>query len=329
MKLEDKVYGPIEVYDLVLMALLSSPALRRLAGVLQHGISALIGVTQPVTRYEHSAGVMQMIRLLGGSLEEQIAGLLHDVSHTVFSHVIDYVVEGHISQSYHDEMKAGYLAQTEIPELLHRFGYDWSDFLDETRFPLLEQPAPRLCADRLDYFFRDSLELRIATPALVQRSLSNLTVSEGRIVVRDLPIARWMAYTYIAADDMSWANFREVGIYQLAAQAIRQGLALGAITKADFWGEDADIWARLAVYPDPLLSRQLALVSPATRFVWDEEQPTFRVGTKVRTIDPEVLTDAGVRSLSELDESFARYRERYIAGKAGEWPMKVISADSE
>jgi hypothetical protein len=152
-------------------------------------------------------------------------------------------------------------------------------------------------------------------------------VSEGRIVMRDLATARWMAYTYIAADDMSWANFREVGLYQLAAQAIRRGLEIGAISEADFWEQDAGVWTRLASHPDPVLSRQIGLVSPATRFAWDEEQPTFTVGTKVRTIDPEVLTDAGARSLSALDESFARYRERYIAGKQGEWPMRVITAD--
>ncbi len=36
---------------------------------------------------------MMLVNRLGGSLEEQIAALLHDVSHTAFSHVIDYVLE--------------------------------------------------------------------------------------------------------------------------------------------------------------------------------------------------------------------------------------------
>ena len=36
---------------------------------------------------------MLLIKKLGGSVEEQIAGLLHDVSHTAFSHVIDYVFD--------------------------------------------------------------------------------------------------------------------------------------------------------------------------------------------------------------------------------------------
>lgn len=52
-------------------------------------------------RYDHSVGVMLLIRMLGGTLEEQIAGLLHDVSHTAFSHVADYVFENR-DEDYHE-----------------------------------------------------------------------------------------------------------------------------------------------------------------------------------------------------------------------------------
>ncbi|MEH6941868.1 HD domain-containing protein [Bacillus sp. JJ722] len=36
-----------------------------------------------VTNFEHSKGVMLLIRILGGSVEEQVAGLLHDVSYKI------------------------------------------------------------------------------------------------------------------------------------------------------------------------------------------------------------------------------------------------------
>jgi len=321
----DKIYGRTPLTEPVLLELMASRALRRLKGVLQHGISALIGVTSPVTRFDHSVGAMLLARRLGAGLPEQIAALLHDVSHTAFSHVIDYVFDGHDSQSYHEEEKEAYLAQTDVPAILARHGYDWRDFLHEDAYPLLEQPAPRLCADRLDYFLRDSRDLGLAAPQEIEAALARLTVAGERIAVDDLETARWLAYTFMAADDASWANFREVGLYEVTARAIRRGLAVGAIGLADIWGTDAPMWAKLNAHPDTELQSWLALVSPATGFVWDAENPTFRVSTKLRTIDPDVVGDGGeLRPLSTLDPDFARARAAYLARKAGKWPMRVI-----
>jgi hypothetical protein len=324
MHITDRIYGPFTLTEPVLIALINSRAVKRLKGVLQHGISSLVGITAPVSRFEHSVGVMLLVRRLGGSLDEQIAALLHDVSHTAFSHVIDYVFDGHDDQSYHDRVQAAYVARTDLPDLLAGFGYDWRDLLDEARYPLLEQPAPALCADRLDYFFRDSLDLKLGTLEAIQHAVDRLTVWQGRIATDDLDVARWIAYTYLAADEASWANFREVGLYEVCAQAIRLGLEQNVITPDDFWGEDAAVWAKLRAAPDPDLRARIALVSPATRFVWDEAAPDFRVSTKLRTVDPDVVIDGTARPLSALDAAFARERSAYMARKAGKWPVRVI-----
>jgi uncharacterized protein len=325
MDYQDTVYGAVTIDEPLLLDLLASEAMQRLRGVLQHGVTALIGITRPVTRFDHSAGAMLLVRRLGGSLEEQAAALLHDVSHTAFSHVVDYVFANHDAQSYHDDHKQRFVAQTDLPELLERYGYHWRDLLDEHAFALLEQPAPRLCADRLDYFLRDSLDLKLATPAAVSRALDSLAVHEGRIICNDLHCARWLAETYLAADEASWANFREVGLYELAAQAIRRALELGILVETDLWQEDAALWQRLQQIEDGVLQQSLCLVNAATRFVWDEEKPTFRVSTKLRTIDPDVLLPGGVvRPLSQLDADYARRRDAYLFQRGGLWPVRVI-----
>lgn len=324
MEYHDSVYGSVHIDDAVLIDLMDTAALQRLHGVLQHGISGLIGITSPITRFEHSVGAMLLVRRLGAPLEEQIAALLHDVSHTAFSHVIDYVFDGHESQSYHDEVKESYVAGTEIPALLARHHYDWRIFLCEEDFPLLEQPAPALCADRLDYCLRDSLDLGLATAVQVQSLLDALVVHDGRMAVTDRAVAQWLADTYMAADEASWANFREVAIYELAAEAIKMGLHLGAISHSDLWGTDAVAWAKLQAHPNSELQRRLALVSAETRFAWDEAAPTFWVSTKLRTIDPDVLLDGKLRPLSTLDPDFARRRQDYLQRKEGKWPVRVL-----
>jgi uncharacterized protein len=325
MRYLDSIYGQIEIEEPILLNLMATQAMQRLRGVLQHGITALIGITQPVTRFDHSVGVMLLVRRLGGSLEEQIAALLHDVSHTAFSHVIDYVVDGHDSQSYHEEWKEAHLLASDVPEVLARHSYDWRDFLHEEDYALLEQPTPRLCADRLDYFLRDSRDLGVSSADNVQRVLDHLIVHDGRIGVDEIDVARWLAYTFIAADQASWANFREVGLYEVTARAIKAAVQIGAMTEEDFWGTDDQLWRKLRAIDRIEVQQQLALVSPATRFEWDEVNPTFRVSTKLRTIDPDVLLDGRFQPLSTIDTDFARYRAEYLHSNSGKWPMRVIA----
>jgi uncharacterized protein len=322
----DAIYGPLEITEPVLLDLMSTQAMQRLRDVLQHGITALIGLTQPVTRFDHSVGVMWLVRRLGGTLDEQIAALLHDVSHTAFSHVIDYVVDGHDRQSYHEEWKEAYLQASDIPEVLARHGYAWRNFLHEEAYNLLEQPAPRLCADRLDYFLRDSRDLGLSTLDQIHSALDRLIVHDGRIGVADMDVARWLAYTFIAADQASWANFRKVGLYEVTARAIKAAMQIGAISEADFWGTDDQLWRKLQAIDDADMRRQLRSISPATQFEWDEVDPTFRVSTKLRTIDPEVLIADRLVPLSAVDAGFARYRGDYLSRNSGKWPMRVIPA---
>lgn len=330
MKYHDDVYGSQTIEEPVLLALMQSEPLQRLRGVMQHGITGLMGITEPVTRFDHSVGTMLLVRRMGGNLQEQIAALLHDVSHTAFSHVIDYVFDGHDSQSYHEEVKEVYVQESDLPGLLATHGYRWRDFLHDAQYTRLEQPMPHLCADRLDYFLRDSPGLGLATRAEVQDLLRHLTVHDERIVVDDVDAARWLAYTFMEADEASWANFREVGLYELTARAIRRALQIGLLTESEFWGVDQAVWEKLHSTQDRQLRMELSLISPQTTFVWDENNPTFVISTKLRSVDPDVLlADGELVPLSQVDTSFAAHRQAYLQRKQGLWPMRVVPAGEE
>ncbi len=69
---------------------------------------------------------MLLIKLLGGSIKEQIAGLLHDVSHTAFSHVIDFALEN-INENYHEEIFYEVIENSQIPSILSKHGYDYKE----------------------------------------------------------------------------------------------------------------------------------------------------------------------------------------------------------
>jgi len=154
MIISDNIYGEFEIDD-VLAELISSKPVQRLKGIHQGGASYLVNSQWNVTRYEHSVGVMLLIKQLGGSLEEQIAGLLHDVSHTAFSHVVDFVLENK-AEDYHEDIFLDVIRTSEIPNILNKYNYDYEYLLfNIAKWNLLEQPAPELCADRVDYTLRD------------------------------------------------------------------------------------------------------------------------------------------------------------------------------
>lgn len=326
MQYDDSIYGAVEIKEPVLLELMDSVAMLRLKGISQHGITALIGITPPFTRYDHSVGTMLLVRRLGASLDEQIAALLHDISHTAFSHVIDFVFNDHNGQSYHEEKKEEFVAGSDIPEILGKYDRDWLDFMDEEKFKLLEQESPAVCADRLDYFLRDLEFLGLANISEIRSAVESLEVRDGRIVVNHPDAARWMAYTFIETDRASWSSFREVGLYQVTAEAIKIASKLGVIDESDIWGSDDSLWKKLCSAEHREIKKYVNLITPGTRFTWDDENPVFRIATKIRSIDPPVSSGNIVKPLSELDTTFGRYRQEYMSGKQGIWPMGIVGA---
>jgi len=326
MQYNDSIYGKVDIQEPVLLDLMESDAMQRLKGISQHGITALIGITPPFSRFDHSVGTMLLVRRLGASLDEQIAALLHDVSHTAFSHVIDFVFNDHSGQSYHEEKKEAFVARSDIPDILSQYDRNWLDYMDEEQYELLEQASPALCADRLDYFFRDLEFLGLASGEEIRAAVESLIEKDGKIVVNHPDAARWMAYTFIETDRASWSSFREVGLYQLTAEAIKVATSLGLLGEEDLWHSDEDLWGKLRSAQHPDVMAYVNLITPGTRFTWDDDKPEFRIATKIRSIDPGVTSGHDVTVLSELDSNFGRYREEYISAKQGLWPMRVVSA---
>ena len=149
----DPIYGTFEI-DLVLKELIQTKPIQRLKGVHQGGASYLVNPEWNVTRYEHSVGTMLLVRNMGGSIEEQIVALLHDVSHTAFSHVVDFALENK-NEDYHEQIYVKVIEESEIPEVLHRHGFKKEILFEMDPWTILEKPLPDLCADRVDYTLRD------------------------------------------------------------------------------------------------------------------------------------------------------------------------------
>jgi uncharacterized protein len=323
--INDPVYGEVCFGSALLGDLYASRAVRRLQDVYQGGITAFIKPERQTTRLDHSVGVAALLQRLGAGVPEQAAGLVHDVAHTAFSHVVDFVFPNH-EHVYHEENRERMVLASDLPAILGAHSLDWREITESERFPLLEQPLPQLCADRLDYFLRDGVvDIGTFSRGDANRLLHHLTVYRDRIVVDDVDAARWLGDHFIELDDRCWCSVQEVGWYAAMAQALRAALASGIITEADFAGTDADVLARLSAAGDWEVDRWLALLRRDVDFVRVDARDAGLVALpKVRTVDPPVLVGDHALPLSHLDPGFECRRQAYIAAKQGIWYLKVV-----
>ncbi|QBD81629.1 HD domain-containing protein [Ktedonosporobacter rubrisoli] len=300
---EDQIYGEIEIIEPVLLDLLSTEALQRLRNIHQAGALYLVRPGKHTSRYEHSVGVMLLVRRLGGSVEEQIAALIHDVSHTAFSHVIDRVFENS-AEDYHEHHFAQLVQQSAIPAIVERYGFSLTRLLDTERWSLLEQPLPDLCADRLDYTLRDLSQAGLVEREEIAQFLAALSVSQGRIVLTDMQAGTWFIKAYTRLLFEVFANPLTLYANELLAQIISSAYRRGILSERDFFLDDEQLLSRLRRGGDPEIVASLAVLNPELRAVNDPDNFEFHVPLKFRSVDPLILSEhGGLQHCSELSSS--------------------------
>ena len=327
MTVTDSLYGTVEISSPVILSLIRDSSFQRLHGIHQHGITPVINVNKvnpSVSRFEHSVGAMLLIHSLVPSDEEQqCAALLHDISHTVLSHVTDFAFGCVI----HEVEKEAYVETTNIPQILNSYKMNWKHIISEEQgvWTLLEQPAPLLCADRLDYGLRDMIAFNIVSKDTVRQIVKQFVVHEGRIMCSDIELAGILARGYMRCDQLAWANPRHSGLYKFAGDAIRLALQHGVIKKDQLWiGTDEQFWKTILDCGIQEIDEMTKYVNEHTKFEVVSKQEIGNVldlFLKVRTIDPEIVVhgDDGtlVMSLSQIDKRYKKDREDYMESKRG------------
>jgi uncharacterized protein len=308
MLIVDEIYGSYEV-ESVLQELISSNPVQRLKGVHQGGASYLVNAEWNVTRFEHSVGVMLLIRKLGGSMEEQIAGLLHDVSHTAFSHVIDFVLEND-SEDFHEEIFEETLLLSEVPEILIKYGYLIDDIL-KSEFPLLEKPLPLICADRIDYTLRDLFRYNYISEKEVEAFLPSLSVIKGVICIKELGQAEWFVEAYYKEVQDFFMNPLNVYGYDRLIKLLQEGLKAGVITKEDFLLQDEEVLEKIKYSGHlELVKGYQEIIKPVKLEENDKDYDIYLKG-KPRLIDPTVVIGEGcLLTASEVSYKVKKMNER-------------------
>lgn len=112
------------------------------------------------SRLDHSVGVALIIWNFTKDKTQTIAGLLHDVSTTVFSHVSDFRKGDALTQTSTEEPTTKMiLSDSALCKLLESDGIEPKDVVDYHIYPIADNEIPSLSADRLEYMYPSGVAL--------------------------------------------------------------------------------------------------------------------------------------------------------------------------
>ncbi|OGK72850.1 hypothetical protein A2446_05990 [Candidatus Roizmanbacteria bacterium RIFOXYC2_FULL_38_9] len=298
MILKDRIYGSFNISSPLIAALIESKPFQRLKNISQMGPPTTFYHIKNYSRYEHSIGVFLLLKHLGASDNEQIAGLLHDVSHTTFSHVIDWVVGTGKNESYQDDQHFNFIKKTEIVRILKMNGLSLYTVTDYKKYPLLEQEIPNLCADRIDYALREF------DPQTAQSCFRRLTTFNNRIIFKNKKSTHTFAHNFLKKQVSHWGGYEAVTRYRLFADALREALRKKLITHNDFTGDEKTVLDKMTSSSNLKIARILKTMRQKNlSHLMKTRKRHFK---KFRFVDPYFLENGKLRTLSSEDVSFKK-----------------------
>jgi len=306
----DRIYGKIKIEEPVILELIKSPTLQRLKGIYQLGHIIWYPKKAPHTRFEHSIGVFVLLKKFGACLEEQIAGLIHDVSHTVFCHTGDYIFDSgsQKSHTFQDKIHRKFVLNTEIPEILRKYGFNIDFVLDERNFPLKEKALPDLCADRIDYFLRDAFYLKEFSKKQIIKILDNFEIIRNNWVLKNLNTARIFAKKFKKMNNLYWSGIRAALMFGTIAEAIKYGLKRSYLKEKDIFSTDKFVLKKLNKFSkkDKKLNLLFRRVQKKVGWELSEKDYDLHIFTKSRVIDPLIKIDDKIKPLSGIDKNWIK-----------------------
>ncbi|MEI6243151.1 MAG: HD domain-containing protein [Chlamydiota bacterium] len=241
MQYSDRIYGSFDITSPVLIELIESPSMQRLKKIDQSGYSAPFYPNTFHSRFEHSMGVLYLLQRYNAPLEEQIAGLLHDVSHSAFSHTIDFLIGSEEKQNYQDDIFKEFIHRTEIPAILQKHQIPIDYILHEKNFPLQETPLPSLCADRIDYSLRSAIMFREITLTDIELILNKLQVHDQKWVFANKEIAFFYAYLFSFLNNTYYSSLTSAIMFQTTKDFLHYSLEKKYIVFQDLYTSDEEV----------------------------------------------------------------------------------------
>ena len=270
----------------------------------------------PYSRFDHSVGVGLIVWHFTKSMEQAMAGLLHDIATPVFAHVIDVLHGDHMTQESTEAGTGQWIRGSgELHRVLEKFEIPVEAVEDYHRYPIADNDSPRLSADRLEYTLGNAVNYGIATKAQVRTWYADLAVGvyeddEPELMFSHREAAEGFA---MAALECSKIYVADPDRYAMEALAglLKQAIDQGILEEADLYKQEKDIITRLKQSPmKAQWERFCGYREIICRDIPGKGEGWKRIFAKKRCIDPFVKGLGRVSHICpEFKEKLELFRE--------------------
>lgn len=260
------------------------------------------------TRYIHSIGVSAIIWNFTNDIVQAVAGLLHDIATPAFAHTIDFMNGDHLKQEYTENgTKAIIEMSAEIKHLLDRHTIPIDSVCDYHKYPIADNDAPMLSADRLEYTFGTGYALFGLDEQHIEELYADLTVSTNEKGIPELCFqSRVCAKRFV---DISLNNSKlfisdeDRFIMQHLADILSMAIETGALDDIGLMSTESAVIDMLKENnkTNPVW-REFANISSVSRTQMKiDDRYCVKVIAKQRHIDPLVLIGSEAVRISAVD----------------------------
>lgn len=305
----ETIWGETKVDNQFVEDLLKSKTLERIKLVDQSGPITYFGFAPFYSRYDHSVGVLALLIKANASINEQAAGLLHDVSHTAFSHIGDLLFDKENgNHSYQDKVHLNFLNDSDVIEIIkhHKVPLEVLN-PDLEEYAALERNLPELCADRIEYNVHTSLMLGYITEEEARELINDLQFENGKWFFTNAKYAKKFAECALRLNKEFIGAYWNTAIYHLFKNMLMRAVEIRIISAKDLkYGTDINLLNVLYKSDDPLIKELLHQCRnvESISIIVPYGEGDINTQPKFRGVDPNIKIGGKLVRLSKIDKDF-------------------------
>jgi hypothetical protein len=296
----------LEIDDQVIEEIIEHPGFDRLKNLHQYGIAHYNGDSEKYSRFEHSLGVYMLCKKAGVSKNEQIAALLHDASHTAFSHFGDFFFNEHGEDAWQDVHHEEYFEKIGLVDVFTKHKLQIADIHHKNKtFKALDAPLPNLCADRIDYNIQGGLKKGKLTKEEAEKIFDDLVFDGKDWTLSHIKLAEKLSLSSIFMMENCWSCPRSYVSNILLCDLAKHAIKLELLTEKDIvLSTDTLVLEKLEAIDDPYIQEGILIIKNMNEYLTDGN--TYQISYKNRALDPMIRKGKKKFRLTEVSKTYKK-----------------------